>query len=714
MQDAQSFQYTVNEDSIALITFDMPNEKINKLASHVMKEFHALIHELKARGSLKGAILFSAKKNIFIAGADIREIGAAKGIKIQAGKDLLRMGHEIFYDLSHLPFPTCVAMDGVCLGGGMELALACDYRIATLNPKTLLALPEVTLGVMPGWGGSQRMPRLIGAAHALDLICSGRYIGGQEAYEIGLTDDYCQPEALTQSALQWMKGVIQSSEWKKRREKLNGPLEMNEDEAASVFKIAREKVYNETKGLFPAPMIALEAVQEGSFLSLEEGLKIELEKIDPLIGSEISQNLIHLFFSSEALKKVSWTKNKDIIPKSIDRVAVLGAGIMGSGIAAANITRKIPTLMKDISQERVEKGVDHCVKILSGRVHKHKMSQGDMNHRLALLTGTQSDEGFKDCNLIIEAVVEDYNVKKQVFAEAEKHLSDTAILASNTTSISINKLSEGIKHKDRFIGLHFYNPVDKMTLVEIIRSQWTSDETVATVVQYVRKIGKTAIVVNDGVGFIVSRLLMLYLSEATILVEEGVDLQTIDRVMTNFGMPMGPLTLLDVIGIDTAYKASQVLIDGFPDRYVHSKVLELLTENNRLGQKSGMGFYKYKRKKLKGQMDETLFETLKTVRHDKKNPSDEAIRDRMLLPMILEGVRVLEDGVAESVRDVDMSMILGTGFPAFRGGLLRYADSVGIKEIIKRCKPFSDLGGRYRPGKMLNDMAQGDKTFYPS
>ncbi|MDH4127763.1 MAG: 3-hydroxyacyl-CoA dehydrogenase NAD-binding domain-containing protein, partial [Spirochaetota bacterium] len=325
---------------------------------------------------------------------------------------------------------------------------------------------------------------------------------------------------------------------------------------------------------------------------------------------------------------------------------------------------------------------------------------------------TQHDGKLRDVDLLIEAVVEDVDTKIKVFTDIQSNLSESTIIASNTTSISINELSKHIKNKENFLGLHFFNPVDKMLLVEIIRSKYTSDKTILTAVNYARNIGKTPIVINDGVGFVTSRVLFPYLNEAVFLIEEGKDIELIDRVITSFGMPMGPITLLDVVGIDTAHSAGKILNTAFPDRFMQSPILKLLIDNNRLGQKSGMGFYLYSKKNKKGKRDENLSKLLKDIIVENKPSSENELTNRMILTMLLEAIRVLEDGVSTSVIDIDMAMILGIGFPTFRGGLLKYADSLGIKEILKLCDKFSLLGKRYEPPQLLINMAKQGKTFY--
>ncbi len=708
----KSFTYKVNEESIAIITFDLPDEKINKFSQRVMDELKELIIELKGRSELKGSILVSGKDNIFIAGADLKELAS-----IQSEEDARKViteGHKVFTEWSKLPFPTLAAINGACLGGGLEFALAFDYRIATTNPKTMLGFPEVKLGIIPGWGGTQRFTRLVGPYLAIEAVCSGKNIYTMDAYDMGLVDHFTSLESLVDQAVSFLKDQLTHPDWKERRKELSGPLLLSDDQNLFTFGLARAYIQGETKGHYPAPIIALDTIEEGISLSLEEGLKIEIENFLPLKVNDVSRNLMNIFFMSEGLKRETGTKNKDIKAHEIKGMAVIGAGIMGGGIATANIYKDISVLLKDISQDRIEVGVGQALKLLGDRVKKNRMTQKEMDIKLTHLTGTLSDSSLQDVDLIIEAVVEDQGIKEKVFKGLAQHMSDKAILASNTSTISITKLSESVKSKENFVGLHFFNPVHKMPLVEVIRGKDTSDETVVTVVQYAKRIGKTPIVINDGAGFLVNRILLPYLNEATLLIEDGVDFKTLDKVMTRFGMPMGPLTLLDVIGIDTAYKAGSVILKAFPDRVVDSKVLNALDQAKRLGQKNGLGFYKYKKGKTKAIPDETAYEPLKNLIQSRKSYSKEELLDRMTLPMILEATRILEDGIASSVRDVDMGMIMGTGFPPFRGGLLRYADSLGIKNIVDKCSQYSDLGKRFEPTQMLLDMAKEGKTFYPA
>ncbi|MDH5681024.1 MAG: 3-hydroxyacyl-CoA dehydrogenase NAD-binding domain-containing protein, partial [Spirochaetota bacterium] len=467
------FSYVIQEESIALITLDLPGESINKLSTAVLNELESLIEKLGSMNNLSGAIFFSTKPNIFIAGADIREIQAAQ-TNIESGRAFLRYGQTVFNKLSELAFPTCVAIDGACMGGGLEFSLSCDYRVISTNPKAQLALPEVKLGIMPGWGGSQRMPRLIGLSHSIDLICSGRSVGAQEAFQIGLVDDYSWPDTLQDSAINMITSANTDSKWKHRRLKLSSPLQINDGERLSILNLNRERITREYGSHYPAPITALEAIEEGYSLPLKEGLEIELQKIDYLLESPVSQNLIHLFFLSKELEKKAWV-DKNTAHSDIANVGILGAGIMGQGIAAANITRNIPVTLSDSSQEILDHGLSKVIDIVSHDKHLSAQRKEDQYTVMSRLNGSLDHSDLKNAQLVIEAVTEDPDIKTKLYEQVEEHISPHCILASNTTSISISKLSEKLKHKNRFIGLHFFNPVQKMKLVEVIRSQWTSE-----------------------------------------------------------------------------------------------------------------------------------------------------------------------------------------------------------------------------------------------
>ncbi len=704
-----AFTITTNEENIAVVTLDLPNESINKLSSFVIDELEEVIQELSTREELIGALFISGKKNIFIAGADIHEIFEAQS-NISKGRAFLRRGQKVFNQIEKLPFPVCAVIDGACMGGGMEFALACDFRIGSTNPKTILALPEVKLGIMPGWGGTQRMSRLIGLPHAIDIFCSGRNVYYKEAYQIGLIDDYNSSELLMDTTIQLIKDSYSKGTWKGRREEMNKAIQVSDGEKLSIFNLARENINKNHIVHIDAPLRALDAIKEGYSLPLKDGLEIELNKIDILLEGEVSRNLIKVFFSQKSIEKEKWV-SIDIIPQRIGFVGVVGAGIMGSGIAYANLIKNIPVIIKDLNDDIVTSGVERTINIFSSYVNSRKLSSKDAFQKSVLLSGSLSYDSIKNCDLIIEAVIEDKSIKKKVFVELEKIVSNSTIIATNTTSISINELSECLQHKERFVGLHFFNPVQKMPLVEVIRSKYTSDQTISTVVNYVRSLDKTPIVVNDGVGFIVSRLLFIYLNEASLLINEGVDINCIEKEMISFGMPMGPLSLLDLVGIDVAYKSSLVLMKGFPERYLPSIVLEKLYNMKRYGVKSGKGFFIYDTKKGKQEYDDALYETLKNNRMNSEL-SSESIQFRLLLPMILEAGRILEDGISNSVRDIDMALILGINFPPFKGGLLRFADLLGIKEILRLSSEYVHLGKRFEPCQLLIDMLNKEKSFY--
>ncbi len=710
MSSHPSFQIEITPDNFAIITFDLLNEKVNKFSSIVLNELQSVIQELKSKSSIKGALFRSNKKDIFIAGADIIELSSIKNES--EGRKLIEMGQNIFTEWSDLPFPTCAMINGACMGGGLEFSLCFDYRVVSDQPKTVLALPEVKLGIYPAWGGTQRLTRLVGAYYSIENICSGKNIYPKEAYEMGLVDDYSPQDDLQNRALAVLLMGISDSTWKIKREVLRNPLSLSDDQSLYTFGLARAYIMGETKGNYPAPIAALDAIQEGSSLPLKDGLQKEIEKVLPLITSDVAQNLMNIFFMSEELKKVRGSDVQGINPGEIKQVAVLGAGIMGGGIATANIYKDIPVIMKDVAEDRIKIGFDQAIDILGDRVKKNRMEQKEMDYKMALISGTLSDKPFQTVDLIIEAIIEDEKIKSQVFKSIQEYVRDNTIIASNTSTISIDKLSESVKHPENFIGLHFFNPVHKMPLVEVIRGKKTSDQTTVTVVNYAKKLGKTPIVVRNGSGFLVNRLLLPYLNEACQLLMEGVGLSNIEKVITRFGMPMGPFTLLDVVGIDTAKKAGEVLVNAFPDRIKQSEVLNALNKNNRWGQKNGKGFFKYPKGKKKGEPDETLMDSINPLIKKEKDLSKHEILERMMIPMILEATRVLEDGIASCVRDVDMGMIFGTGFPPFRGGLLRYADSLGISNILKICDKYHDLGMRYDPTQMILDMNKSNKTFY--
>jgi len=728
MSQSRTITLSTPQPDIAVLTLDMPGKGANVLSRSVLDELAAHLDTLEKRTDLAGLVIISGKPGTFIAGADLREFAASLDVPKSEVVDICRRGQALFGRLSACPFVTVAAIDGLALGGGTELTLGCDRRIASHNEKTQIGLPEVKLGLMPGWGGTARLPRIVGLGNAVEMITGGESIDAKGAKLMNLVSDVVPPDDLLPAAIRLIRAEQESGAWKEDRVQRAQPIEMSETELGFLGATASGYIQQQTRGHYPAPLAALEVLLGGAGLPVDDALNMEAEAMADLFGSSVNRALLNVFFLGDRNKKDTGLAGGEILETGtsprlgsgpvpatpIESVAVIGAGIMGQGIAAANVRRHIPTTISDAMPEALRRGVE---KILE-EVSYNKAIKGPDAKRVVefgpLLTATASDAEVAAASLVIEAIVERADVKKSLYAKIEPLMRNNAILASNTSTIPITQLAEGLKRPERFVGLHFFNPVRKMPLVEVIRGQKTSDETVATVVAHAKRLGKSPIVVADGPGFLVNRLLLPYMNEAVQLLLEGVPVKAIDRAAKNFGMPMGPLELFDVVGLDTAQHAGRTMREAFPDRVVDSPLIGKLASAGRLGQKSGAGFYSYKNKRKRAELDPSLEEFVRPLLSAKPKLTESQIVDRLMLPMLLEATRVLEDKIARDARDVDLGLIYGIGFPPFRGGLLFWADTLGAAEVLKRLEPYQTLGARYAPTAMLKQMASKGTKFYNS
>jgi 3-hydroxyacyl-CoA dehydrogenase/enoyl-CoA hydratase/3-hydroxybutyryl-CoA epimerase len=709
-------QVQIREDGIAVVTFDLPGEKVNKLTSQVMETFSQAINEIAGNHTVQAIIINSAKNGIFIAGADIREI---EGIsEPHHGEELARAGQIILDRLESLPIPVIAAIDGVCLGGGMELALACHYRIATDHPKTVLGQPEVKLGIIPGFGGTQRLPRLIGIQKALGFILTGKNIYPKKARKLGLVDDVVPREILMDAAVKFAKKVMGPG-WRRpegmhrKKDLMETLLETSSFGRKIIFKKAREQTTKQSKGHYPAPLKALEAMEQGFLQGMKGGLVIEARFLGETAVTPVSKNLIRVFYLQEEFKKDTGIADAKVRPLSVRQVGVLGAGVMGGGIAELFAEREIPVRMKDINTAAVASGLRAAYKVLAGKKRKRIFGRRDLDRKFGQISGTTDATGFGRTDLVVEAVVEKMEIKKQVLQEIEEKVPARAIFATNTSSLSVTDLSSVSRNPEKVVGMHFFNPVDKMPLVEVIRGERTSDETVASIVALSKKLGKTPIVVGDREGFLVNRILMPYLNEGSLLVEEGVGIKTVDRLMLSFGMPMGVFLLLDAIGLDVAFKVAEILHRAHGERMRPSVILAKMVEAGRLGKKNGKGFYAYK-----GKEKTVAPETEKLIAGLRKGPTgilEKEISGRLLLTMINEAAMILEEGIVDRPSVVDAGMIFGTGFPPFRGGLLRYADTLGAETIRRDLQDYAErFGERFKPSDRIIRMAEQGESFFPA
>ena len=699
------------ENQIAHLIFDFPNEKFNKLSTPVMQSLDRAIDWMNTNASgIKACLITSAKEGIFIVGADIDEIKNITDATL--GEQGSAAGQAIFSKLEKLPFPVICVINGACMGGGTELSLACHYRLATDSPKTKIGLPEVMLGIVPGFGGTQRLPRLIGLQRSLPLILSGKTLDGVRAYKSAIVDKVIPAAFYEKYAEEFVSEILDGKKAKYlERRKVKGIVNVLLETVGKgiIYSQAKKSVLKETKGQYPAPLRALRSVQEGFSRSLEDGLKVEAKYLGEMIVTPISKNLIRIFRLTEDIKKNTGVSDKNITTPNIRYSGVLGAGVMGGGIAYLFSDNNVDVRLKDINHQAIGLGLDASRKLYDRKLKRRRLTKKELNRKMSYITGTLDYQGFGRCELVVEAIVENMDIKKQVIAELSKHVTDGCIVASNTSSLSITEMATAYKKPENFIGMHFFNPVHRMPLVEIIRGKKTSDQAVAAIYAFSKKLGKTPIVVNDGPGFLVNRLLMPYLNEAGFLLEEGVRIETMDKVMTDFGMPMGPALLIDEVGVDVAYKVGKIFENAFGARVQGSHALEKLYNDKRLGKKGKLGFYIHGDKRAV--VDEKVYSLLDikgtgTVSH-------EEMVQRMTYPMINEAAMCLAEGIVKNVDDIEIGMIFGTGFPPFRGGLMRYADTEGIDKIVTALENYEQkFGARFKPCEYLIDMKKNGKKFY--
>lgn len=702
-----AFRIDITDRAIAVVTFDLEGEKINKLSTPVGAELEELLRELKENPHLKGLVLISGKPEIFIAGADIHEILAIHGREEGAQKS--EQAQRLPNLIESLPFPTVAAIHGVCLGGGLELVLGCTYRIATSHPKTKLGLPEVQLGILPGMGGCYRLPKLIGLRSALEMILAGATWPADKALKRGLVNEVVPKEILLQRAEQ----AIEEKAWKKRQKRfslLEWALEKNRPGRNFIYRRAKDDIIKRTRGHYPAPLKALEVIYEILDRGLTDGLKIESEGFGYLSETAVSKNLIDLFFQSEAIKKKTGVSDSSIQPMKIHSAAVVGAGVMGAGIAQLLADREIPVRLKDVQEQAVAKGLFHAAEIFEKAVLRKRLGRRDLIRKMNYISPSTEFFGFKKVDVVIEAVVEDLEIKRQLFETLESKVTDEAILATNTSSLSVSEIGALCKNKERLVGLHFFNPVHRMPLVEIVVDPVTSAKTVATSVQFIKELGKIPVVVKNAPGFLVNRILMPYLNEAAYLLSQGIPVSVIDETMLDFGMPMGPFTLLDTIGIDVAQKVAHILYRGFGERMKPHDILDRVVASGFYGSKNKKGFYiQNGKQKIE---NHAIYSALGLTPKKEEHISEEW-QMRMVVQMIHEAIRCLEDGIVQDPSHLDLAMIYGIGFPPFRKGLLWYADQLGGDKVLSELDIFHRRYGiRFAPPNILKEWVRSGRKIY--
>lgn len=708
-----AFRIDVAPDGVGSLTFDLPGEKVNKFSREVFLELSEVMVRLSQDPRVRALLVRSGKPEIFIAGADLKEFTRIGPEEISAGS---ARGQALFEQLARLPFPTIAAIDGVCLGGGTEFALACDYRLMSDSPWARIGLPEVRLGIFPAWGGCVRLPRLVGLSAALDLILTGREIDARRAKRIGLVDESVPAAIFDDHVRRFARSKVGGPKRVPRPDRQSAAervLEATPLGRRIIFKKARESVLAETGGHYPAPFEAIAVIEESWGKPIDAALEVESRRIANVFGGEVQRNLLDIFFATEQVKKETGVEDPGVRPREVARLGVLGAGRMGGGIAHLAADRGIPARMKDVEPKALAHGFAAAAEIFRGAVRKRRLTEREMAARMARLSGTLDYSGFAKCEVTIEAVVEKLEVKQSVLAEWEKVVPETAIFATNTSTIPIARISSAASRPDRVVGMHFFNPVHRMPLVEVIPGETTSQETTATIFALAKRLKKIPIVVRDLPGFLVNRILAPYLSEAVRLVREGCRIEDVDRAMTDFGMPVGPLALLDEVGLDVAVKAGEVLQAAFPQR-IKSGGDEALVAAGRLGRKSGAGFYEYSAGG-RGKPSPDAYEVLRAQPKAASPFPPDQVESRLLLPMVNEAAFCLEEGVVPGPGKLDLAMILGTGFPPFHGGLLRWADSLGLPRVRSLLEELAGrFGPRFEPARSIRRLADARGTFYPA
>ncbi|WP_318485171.1 fatty acid oxidation complex subunit alpha FadB [Photobacterium leiognathi] len=701
------------EDGIAELSLNAQGP-VNKFNISTLESFNQALNALYQQPDLKGLIITSAKE-AFIVGADITEF---LGLFAKPEAELsqwLSHANDIFNKLEDLPVPTLSAINGYALGGGCECVLATDFRVA--DTKARIGLPETKLGIMPGFGGTVRLPRLIGADSAMEIITAGKDKKAQDALKLGLVDAVVEPDNLKCAALAMIKSAIDGKlDWQQRRQQKQAPLGLNKIEATMSFTTAKGMVAKVAGKHYPAPIAAVTTIEQAARCSRDEALTIENQHFVKLAKTDVAEALVSIFLNDQYIK--GQAKKATKVAKPTDHAMVLGAGIMGGGIAYQSALKGTPVLMKDIAEASLTLGMTEAAKLLNKKFERGRIDGLTMASVLSSITPSLHYAGADSVDVVVEAVVENPKVKAAVLADVESQVSDDTVIASNTSTIPINQLAQSLKRPENFCGMHFFNPVHRMPLVEIIRGEKTSQQTIDRIVAYAAKMGKSPIVVNDCPGFFVNRVLFPYFAGFSLLLQDGADFVQVDKVMEKqFGWPMGPAYLLDVVGIDTAHHAQTVMAEGFPDRMGKNgkDAIDVMFEAQRFGQKNGIGFFSYsldRKGKPKKSLSEDAHALLAPVSKPQTEFESDAIIARMMIPMINEVVRCLEENIIATPAEADMALVYGLGFPPFRGGVFRYLDSLGLANYVALADQYAHLGALYEVPQGLREKAAQGETYY--
>lgn len=704
---ASAFTLTRQDNGVAILTMDVPGESMNTLKSEFGEQINAMLDEIDADKSIKGVILASGKKKSFVAGADISML--AKCESAADAQKLATDGQDVFNRIEKMRATFVAAIHGPALGGGLELALACHYRICTDDNATQVGLPEVQLGLLPGSGGTQRLPRLIGIQQAMKMMLTGSSARAKQAKKYGIVDDVVPHSVLIDVAQKYALKRKPDRD-KPQKGMMNKLLEQNSLGRGVVFKKAREQTQGKTKGNYPAPMKIIDVIETGMNDGMAAGLRAEAKAFGELVMTPESYQLRQIFFATTEMKKENGVEGVE--PRKVKKAGIMGGGLMGGGIAYVTATKaNVPARIKDIKPEGIAHAMKYSYDLLNKKVKKRYMRNSEMQKQMALLTGTLDYKGYHDADIVIEAVFEDLGLKQKMVADIEANCNANTVFASNTSSIPIGQIAENAERPENVIGLHYFSPVDKMPLAEVIAHEKTSDETISTTVEFARKQGKTPVVVKDGAGFYVNRILAPYMNEAANLLLEGEPIEHIDKSLVKFGFPVGPVKLLDEVGIDVGTKIIPILVDAFGDRFTAPSAFDKVLDDGRKGKKNGKGFYLYDGKKPGKEVDESIYSLLNIEPSSSK--SEKEIAERCVLMMLNEAARCLDEGVIRSARDGDIGAIFGIGFPPFLGGPFHFMNSMGIDKVVEKLSDYAQkVDEKFAPCELLTSMKADGKTFY--
>lgn len=702
------------EEGIFEVCFDRQGQPINKFDDRTVDELRQVTDLLRATPGLRGVLATSAKE-VFIVGADITEFGEKfQKAAAEITQDVLR-SNEVFIAFEDLPAPTVVAINGYALGGGLEFVLANSIRV--MSDTAQVGVPEVKLGLFPGFGGTVRLARIAGAAVASEWVAGGRPAKADAALKAGVVDAVVPAAQLREQALDWLgRAIVGEVNWRERQERKRLPVAAPADEVRGAFENARAAAAKVAPPHQPAALAAIDMMQKGASLGREDAIRLEATVFGEIARTQAARSMVQTFLNEQTVKKLARNAGKGGVP--IKKAAVLGAGIMGGGIAFASARAGAPVRLKDIQQSALDQGINEALKQTARQVKSGRLTETRGRDLVASITPQLDSSGFGNVDMVVEAIVENLDVKRKVLSELEPSLTTSAIIASNTSSLRIDDIASSLQHPERLVGMHFFNPVPVMPLVEVVRGSRTSDSAVASAVAYATAMGKTAIVVKDCPGFLVNRILTAYIRAFLQLIADGADFEAVDEAMEAFGWPMGPAYLEDVIGMDTGSHVNSVISAGYPERMppLVNDALRMMVEWRRYGQKSGFGFYRYEPsstgKPVRGPAGDSRALLAKIQPNGQRAFDAAEIVDRMMLPMILEAARALHEGVVGSAAEVDLAMQLGLGFPAYAGGPLKYADWLGLSEVIARCERLASLGPAYVPHDRLREMASAGQRFY--